>query len=175
MGNRLFNVSLTLKFAVLTAILAGTSLLFGPGLSADPPPPHRAKPQSAWSLAHLYNVISNEHPLNNNDIDSYIKELPLILALSGDPSLVPEVLAATGWTENRLVYVSTKVGLGLVLLLNPEEKGSQKYPAFASPSANEERLIAEREPEIQAAYNKIITASQKPVPKKKPAPKKAGS
>jgi hypothetical protein len=157
-----------LKSLVFFLILGVFSLSCPYVLSADDPEtPRPPKPQSAWSLAHLYNIISGEYPLNNNDIDRYIRELPLILALNDDPSLINELLAATGWTENRLVYVTTKVGMGLILLLNPSEKGSQKYPSFARPSLNEEKLITEREPEIQAAFEKLIAASQKQEPAKK--------
>jgi hypothetical protein len=166
----------------LTALILGTMVCIGFLLlsmerpaSSDPVPPNRAKPHSAWSLAHLYSIVSSEPPLNQNDLDHYIKELPLILKLSGDLSLVPEILAATGWTENRLVYVATKVGMGLKESLEPEPAKIPRRPAFAMPSPMEARLIAEREGEIEAAFNKIIQSEKPQAPAKKAAPKKQGS
>jgi hypothetical protein len=160
--------------AFILLIWSLLSIAFAPSLLSDEQKetPRPAKPQSAWSLAHLYDVVKSEYPLNNNDIDNYIRELPLIISLAENPGLSSEILSATGWTESRLIYVTTKVGMGLILLLNPLEKGSQKYPSFARPSLNEEKLITEREPEIQAAFDKLISASQKPEPGKKAPPKK---
>ncbi|MDR1167200.1 MAG: hypothetical protein LBO66_15280 [Deltaproteobacteria bacterium] len=145
-----------------------------------------ALPISSWSLAHLYEIIDREPPLNNLDLDSYIKELPLILKLREDPGLIPQILADAGWSPNRLAYVCAKVGAGLTLLLNDpaaadaiksgadkaagagpareggEESPAPPWPSFVDPSPDELSLIAEREAEIAKAFHKAIAQEKKP-------------
>ncbi|MDR2349278.1 MAG: hypothetical protein LBF41_01460 [Deltaproteobacteria bacterium] len=147
---------------------AAAAFAFFAVASAASAEPAKAKPQSARSLAHLHGVLAAEPPLNQNDIDRYIKELPLILSLKDDPGGIHDVLAATGWTENRLVYVATKVGMGLKLTLETEEEMARGYPAFARPTAGEGQLILEREAELRAAFAKLVPAP----PPARDAPKK---
>ncbi|MDR2460767.1 MAG: hypothetical protein LBE38_08305 [Deltaproteobacteria bacterium] len=154
-----------ITFALSLAFILPSSLV-----EADPPPPHEAKPQSTWSLAHLYDIVSKEPPLNENDIDFYIKELPQILALQGDPRQIPKVIAATGWSENRLAYVVTKMGTGLISLLEPQALASYRFPFFSYPSPAEAELIKAKEKEIQAAFTKIIDA-ETPRPERRPKKK----
>jgi hypothetical protein len=128
--------------------------------------PQPAKPHSTWSLAHLYDIVSKEPPLNENDINSYIRELPQIIALSTDLTLIPQIKAATGWSDSRLAYVVTKMGTGLMSLLEPEPQSYYRYPFFSYPTPAEAELIQEREKEIQAAFMKLI-ADEAPKPPRK--------
>jgi hypothetical protein len=156
--------SVRLLSAIITLIAFS---LMSTILAADPIEPSRAIPQSVWSMAHLYDIVIKEPQLNENDIDYYIKELPQILALKADPSQIPKIIAATGWSENRLAYVATKMGTGLITLLEPEESFKYRFPFFTHPTPAEAELIKAREKDIQQAFMRIID-SETPKPAKTP-------
>ncbi|MDR1042078.1 MAG: hypothetical protein LBR80_18295 [Deltaproteobacteria bacterium] len=173
------------------ALLAWAGLYASPASAADPvdgtPPPAdgqesararpgRAAPVSSWSLAHLYDVMSREDPLNERDIDLYISHLDRIEALKEDPSGLSEILVATGWSESRLAYVTTKTGIALLGHLDPDGLKTRKIPPFARPSRDETALVLSREPAIAKAYAQVIRNRRaKAAPDSPPPPARKGA
>jgi hypothetical protein len=132
--------------------------------SPDQPKVFSPIPVSSWSLAHLYDIINREPPLNNVDLDQYVRELSLILELKNNPGKAHELLEKTSWTEHRLAYVLTKVGVGLIIILDPEGVEGYGFPDFARPTAAEMELITEREPDVAGSFQKIRREEEKNKP-----------
>jgi hypothetical protein len=88
----------------------------------------------------------------------YVRQLPQILSLDQDPGNAHAILEATGWTEGRLAYVCVKVGIGLIMLLDPDDPRLPKYPLFVAPLEEEMALIAQMEAEISKAFRASLRA-----------------
>jgi hypothetical protein len=99
--------------------------------------------------------MSREPPLTERDVEFYVSHLPQIEALKDDPSGLQSLIAATGWTEGRLAYVTAKAGLALMGHLDPEGLKAKKFPAFALPTEEETALVLAKEPAIARAFAQI--------------------
>jgi hypothetical protein len=120
--------------------------------------------------------MSREDPLNERDIDLYISHLDRIEALKEDPSGLSEILVATGWSESRLAYVTTKTGIALLGHLDPDGLKTRKIPPFARPSRDETALVLSREPAIAKAYAQVIRNRRaKAAPDSPPPPARKGA
>ncbi|MDR0354843.1 MAG: hypothetical protein LBJ64_03815 [Deltaproteobacteria bacterium] len=124
--------------------------------------PQIPRPLSAYSMAHLYELISREPPLTRNEIVIYRKNLSAIVALNADPAGLGPILEATGLTQQRLTYVVTKIGVGLSYLLYPESPKLRHLPDYLKPSSLEEELIADQLDELVNDFHKLYAPEVKP-------------
>jgi hypothetical protein len=113
------------------------------------------KPLSALSLAHLYEKMSAEPALVETDVRTYLANLNKILHLGDDVGQMPGLLADTGWTENRLVYVVTKMNLGLMALFDPQNPRLKDVPDFAKPLPMEEEMIKAHRDDFSRAISRL--------------------
>jgi hypothetical protein len=123
-----------------------------------------SKPISTKSLAHLYEKMAQEPLLTDLDLTTYIHHLPLILELDSQPQKIMELSDATGWTEKRLTYSITKIGIGLYEIIesnNLSVLNPNNFPPFALPTQEEQELILSHSSELIKAFQKIIPNSNK--------------
>jgi hypothetical protein len=114
--------------------------------------------------------MSDEPPLTEKDVDLYIRHLPSIDLLKAEPARLQTVLAETGWTEGRLAYVCSKVGLALLWNLDQADFLTKGLPPFAMPSAGETSLVLAREPDIARTFAQITrTSREKPRQSRNPS------
>jgi hypothetical protein len=161
--------ALGILLGLFLALAPGPLLAPGPILAQDKPaqaglaPALGEKPLTARSAAHLYELISREPPLSKQEIQAYEEHLESIVALDADPSLMPEILERTGWTQERFTYVVTKVSVGLSNILYPENPRLINAPDFVNPTPAERELIVDRLKELVKGYQNL--AKPKPVSK----------
>jgi hypothetical protein len=105
-------------------------------------------------------VTVREAPLTERDVELYIAHLPSIEGLKGNPSGLSELLVATGWSESRLAYVASRVGLALLGSLDPEALKALDPPPFAMPTTEEAELVLSREQAIAKAFAQITRAAR---------------
>jgi hypothetical protein len=120
------------------------------------------RPLSSYSLAHLYELMSREPLLSKNEIIIYQKHLPAIVALDADPAGLGAVLEATGLTQTRLVYVVTKVGVGLSCLLYPDDAKFRDLPDFMKPTPPEQELLRENLDKLVEGFRALYAPESKP-------------
>jgi hypothetical protein len=116
------------------------------------------KPITTMSLAHLFETLSQQPPLMEVDLTFYRDRFSELLLLNDDPSALGKLLETTGWKEERLIYVATKVGLGLMMILDPENPRLKDAPDFAKPSASELDMISEHLPAITKAIEAVSSS-----------------
>jgi hypothetical protein len=109
-------------------------------------------------MAHLYDVMSREQPLTERDVELYVTHLARIDSLKDDPAAIQDILAATGWSEGRLAYVTSKIGAALMGFLDPDAPAARGIPPFAMPTQEEEALVLAKEPAIARAFTQVTRA-----------------
>ncbi|MDR0620770.1 MAG: hypothetical protein LBJ61_02685 [Deltaproteobacteria bacterium] len=138
-----------------------------PGAQENPAiPENNEKPLTARSSAHLYELISREPPLSKQEILAYEQNLENIVALDTNPALLPELLETTGWSQERLTYVVTKIGVGLSNILDPENPRLFTAPDFVHPTPAERELIVDRLNDLVKAYQNLTKPKPEPKGKK---------
>jgi hypothetical protein len=110
---------------------------------------------SAVSLAHLYEKMAQEPPLVELDLKIFLANLSLVVSLGEDLSRIDQLREKTGWTENRLIYVVTKVNLGILALFDPENPRLIGAPDFAKPLAGEMALINSHRDNFNRAMTRL--------------------
>jgi hypothetical protein len=111
---------------------------------------------SALSLAHLYEKMAQEQPLTESDTRIFLANLPLILDLGQDPALIGRLREVSGWTENRLIYVVTKINLGLLTLFDPANPRLRAAPEFTRPLAEELSLLEGHREDFNRALTRLL-------------------
>lgn len=107
----------------------------------------------------LERSMSREAPLSEDDYKIYMANLRDIFALSQAPQGAAELAKnINSWSENRFAYVSTKMAVGLSLLLKPEDPRNQQIPAFARPSEQEMRIIRNHRDELVKAMETLAAS-----------------
>lgn len=96
----------------------------------------------------LQRSMSRETPLTEDDYRLYQANLDKIFALRQNPEQAREVAAAIGWSESRFAYVSTKMAVGMSMLLKPEDPRNQAVPPFAQPTDREMSIISNHRDEL---------------------------
>lgn len=119
----------------LTTILTVVAVLFISG-------------SGAWAqsdLARIQNMLetsmARQTILTEDDVRVYLAHAESIYELRFDPSKVDEVINETGWSESRFSYVTTKMSVGMSLLLRPDDPRNASIPDFAKPSGAELGVI----------------------------------
>jgi hypothetical protein len=118
--------------------------------------PAQTKHLSSQSLAHLYEKMSQEPQLLETDIKIYLASLPVIMELENNSGQLGPALAATGWTENRLIYAVTKIQIGLLKLFDPANENLKSLPDFVQPLPSEMTLLDGHRDEFNRAYTRQL-------------------
>lgn len=128
-----------------------------------------ARPISSRSMAHLYALMDRQNPLGERDLAFYEKNLAYIVALNDEPEALSRVLSETGWSEDRFVYVVTKVGLGVLRAVDPDNLQLRNVPTFAWPDVEELALIEAHLDSLEKAFQIVNPALPSDAPQAKEA------
>ncbi|MGL4207998.1 MAG: hypothetical protein ACRCTY_01285 [Candidatus Adiutrix sp.] len=94
------------------------------------------------SLEQLRQIMAAESQLTEDDVKIYLDNIKIIFQLSQSPEEARSVLSRIpAWSENRFTYVTTKMGVGMSMLLRPDDPRNEAAPDFAKPTAREMDLI----------------------------------
>lgn len=85
--------------------------------------------------------MSRQAPLTEEDVRTYLSHAEAIYMLRYEPEKTAQVVSETGWTENRFAYVSTKVAVGMSLLVRRDDPRNASIPDFARPAGAELSLL----------------------------------
>ena len=89
----------------------------------------------------LESSMAKQTILTENDVKTYLAHSESIYLLRFDPARVDEVIKETGWTGDRFAYVTTKMAVGMSVLLRPDDPRNRSIPSFAQPSGVEKSII----------------------------------
>ncbi len=105
-------------------------------------PPALTEADKARLSRELSRSMAREAPLTEDDYRLYLANLEKIFALRQAPE---EALAAaagiSGWSESRFAYVTTKMAVGMSMVLKPDDPRNLEIPDFARPTEREMALI----------------------------------
>lgn len=105
-------------------------------------------------------AFANEPPLTAEEVEVFIAHLPEFMAAGQDPAedAVMKVAAPLGWSDVRTAYISTKVGIGYTMLLDPQSIQGlvemELIPAASVPTPAELELIKQRQSALDAVFAK---------------------
>lgn len=140
----------TRPLAIALALALGALFCLAPAAGAADKP----------KAEELERAMRFEAPLAEADLRLYLANLPAIFSLRGQPDKAAETAAAIpGWTQNRFAYVTTKMAVGLSLLLRPDDARTAAVPAFAKPTAQEMALIKSHQDEVVKALEALSGAN----------------
>ncbi|UQZ89031.1 hypothetical protein C4J81_07390 [Deltaproteobacteria bacterium Smac51] len=107
----------------------------------------------------LQRTMSRETPLAEEDYRTYMANLEAIFSLRQSPERASEVAAAIpGWSESRFAYVTTKMAVGMSMLLKPDDPRNAAAPDFAKPDTREMALIKRHKDELVKAVESLQAA-----------------
>lgn len=116
----------------------------------------------AWAQSDLPRIqnmletsMGRETILTENDVRTYLAHAEEIYLLRFDPSGVDEVINRTGWSANRFSYVTTKMAVGMSLLLRPDDPRNASIPHFAKPSSAEQGVIKSYQEDLARAMETV--------------------
>ncbi len=90
----------------------------------------------------LARSMAREAPLTEDDYRLYLANLEAIFALRQSPERAPDLAAAIpAWSESRFAYVTTKMAVGMSMILKPDDPRNLAVPDFARPTEREMALI----------------------------------
>lgn len=128
-----------LRFALMFLLISGP-LLAGPALAQN----DQDKIQGSLARSML-----RQAPLSNDDILTYLKYVEPIYQLRFTPNRQGDVVRAINvWDENRFAYVTTKMAVGMSILMRPGDARNNAIPDFARPSQPELELIKSHQDEL---------------------------
>jgi GH18 family chitinase len=113
-----------------------------------------ASPASAQSdqekiQQQLESLMAKESPLSEEDVRIYLANVDPIFRLRAEPGRLGETARSIGgWSESRFAYVTTKIAVGMSLLLRPTDARHSGIPAFARPDAQEMALLRRYQEEL---------------------------
>lgn len=106
-----------------------------------PPQALMAQSDSARIQNMLESSMAKQTILTDDDVRTYLEHAESIYLLRFDPSKADEVIKETGWSEGRFAYVTTKMAVGMSLLMRPDAPRNSSIPEFARPSGAELSVI----------------------------------
>ena len=95
----------------------------------------------------LVSALDHEPPLNQADVDAYIRIIPEIIPelakLFHDPQSAEQLAAGLNLSQIRFYYIMAKVPLTMALAsgVDPKNLGLDSLPKALSPSSRELRLV----------------------------------
>ena len=104
----------------------------------------------------LKKIMTQEEPLNENDVRLYLTNADPIYRLRFEPDKLEEtILAIGGWSEQRFTYVTIKMAVGMSQLMNPDDFRHQDVMGFAQPSPQELAVIMAHQDELNRVMERI--------------------
>jgi len=106
----------------------------------------------------LERSMARQAPLASDDIRTYLKYVDPIYRLRFEPDRQTEVIREINfWDENRFAYVTTKMAVGMSLLLRPDDSRNKSIPNFARPTPAELTMIKTYQDELGKAMESMQT------------------
>ena len=97
----------------------------------------------------LESAMAKEGPLTDEDVRIYLANIDPIFRLRTEPARLGETVRSIGgWSESRFAYVTTKIAVGMSLLLRPGDSRNNGLPAFAKPDTQEMALLKRYQEEL---------------------------
>jgi hypothetical protein len=104
----------------------------------------------------LQRAMSIEAPLTEEDYRVFMANLDTIYALRQNPESATQVSRnISGWTPSRFAYVTTKMAVGMLSLVKPDDPRNLAVPDFARPSEQEMRIIRNHRDELVKAVEAL--------------------
>ena len=103
----------------------------------------------------LENSMAKQTILTEDDVKTYLTHIESIYLLRFDPARVDEVIRETGWTEDRFAYVTTKMAVGMSVLLRPDDPRNRSIPDFAQPSGAEKSIIRRYQEDLARTMEQV--------------------
>jgi hypothetical protein len=121
-------------------LLISGPLLAGPALAQN----NREQFQ-----APLARSMARQLPLSEDDVSTYLRYAEQIYHLRFAPNNQEALIRTINiWDENRFAYVTTKMAVGMSLLMRPSDTRNNAIPGFARPTAGELELIKRHQDEL---------------------------
>lgn len=109
----------------------------------------------------LEKIMISQPPLTEDDVRLYLANAEPIYRLRDEPGRLPETIKAIGgWLDDRFAYVTTKIAVGLSLLIRPDDPRNTGLPAFVRPTPDELTLIKRYQDELTRALERAQAARQ---------------
>lgn len=138
-----------IRFAFMFLLMAGSVLALTPGLAA-------AQNEQAALQSSLERSMARQTDLTDEDIRTYLKYADPIYRLRFEPERQSEVIREINfWDENRFAYVTTKMAVGMSLLLRPDDSRNNSIPSFTRPKQEELNLIKRYQDELIRTMDSI--------------------
>ena len=104
----------------------------------------------------LERLMAGESELTEDDVKIYLNNIDKIFALRFEPDKLPEVAKSVeGWSERRFAYVSTKMAVGMHMLIKPDSPINVTIPDFAKPTGQERDLIKRYQDSLNRAMERV--------------------
>jgi len=118
--------------------------------------PAGAQTEEAQLYERLAQVMAQEQPLADADVRVYLENAEAIYRLRFEPEKMNETAAAiSAWTPGRFAYVTTKIAVGMSLLLRPDDQRNLNVPEFAKPSPPEVTVIRRVQEELARTMERL--------------------
>lgn len=138
-----------IRFAFIFLLMAGSVLAPTPG-------PALAQSEQAAIQGSLERSMARQELLTDEDIRTYLKYADPIYRLRFEPERQDEVIREINfWDEKRFAYVTTKMAVGMSLLLRPGDARNNSIPGFARPKPEELNLIRRHQDELIRTMDSI--------------------
>ncbi|MDR1044827.1 MAG: hypothetical protein LBP33_06885 [Candidatus Adiutrix sp.] len=112
-------------------------------------PPASAQSDQEKIQQQLESAMAKESPLGEEDVRIYLANVDSIFRLQVEPGRLGETARNIGgWSESRFAYVTTKIAVGMSLLLRPTDSRNSGIPAFARPDTQETALLRRYQEEL---------------------------
>lgn len=143
------NTSKALLFIAALMALLAASLQASPALA-------QGNAELVKIQQQLLKVMARQEPLTAGDIKTYLANAEAIYRLRYEPEKLQEVSEGiSAWDDDRFAYVTTKVAVGMSLLMKPDDARNRSLPAFARPTQAELDLIKRHLDELTRAMDAI--------------------
>ncbi len=97
----------------------------------------------------LEKTMVGQEPLTEDDVRTYLTNVEAIYRLRFEPDRMPEAIKATdGWTESRFAYVTTKMAVGMSMLMRRDDPRLANLPEFVKPTPAELTLIKQYQEDL---------------------------
>ncbi len=104
----------------------------------------------------LNKLMSQELTLTDDDIRIYLANADAIYRLRHDYELLPSVLNGIGaWSPARFAYVTTKMAVGMSLLMTPSDPRNRNLADFMRPTASELDLMRRYQNELTRVMERV--------------------
>lgn len=104
----------------------------------------------------LQKIMAQQAPLVEDDIRFYLTNVDPIFRLRFEPDKLADTIASIGvWPEERFVYVTTKMAVGMSLIMRFGDPRNNDIPDFVRPTDEERKLIEKYKDELTRAMTLV--------------------